>query len=136
MSRDKRMKASDVFRRSSPVYGEKVSFEEALPEIESLTVEVEEIGRGVGSISTKRVYTKPVGEYIDCSNSLCYNDGFSIGKILRKMVRVGETDLETTELCQGYEGSPKGKRKYGACMNSFGVKVHIDYRVPASDAGS
>lgn len=44
------------------------------------------------------------------------------------MVSKKQTDLETVAICQGYEGSPKGKRRYRSCINSFKVKVHITYK--------
>ena len=128
--RDRRQKASDVFRESEFVFAQKVSFEEAFPEIEDLTVEVEESGHGVSEWNRKRTYRKQnfPGEYIDCSNPLCYNGGFSIGSILREMVRNRQTELETSKLCQGNEGSPKGRRIYRKCMNFFKIKVSIKYR--------
>ncbi|AKI97035.1 hypothetical protein [Kosmotoga pacifica] len=128
--RDRRQKASDVFRESKFLYSKKVSFEEAFPEIEDLTVEVEETGHGVSELNRKRTYRKQYfpGEYIDCSNPLCYNGGFSIGSILREMVKKRQTELETLKLCQGHEGSPKGRRIYRKCMNFFKVKVSIKYK--------
>jgi len=131
MSNDKRMKASDVFRESEYVFSSKTSFEEAFPQIKNVEIEVEEIGVGVSQWIGKSVYTRHVGEFIDCHNPTCYNGGFSIGKLLREMVKTRQTDLEETEFCQGNEGSPKGKRLYRKCWNKFNVKVHIDYKESA-----
>lgn len=39
-----------------------------------------------------------------------------------------KTELEGTMSCQGYEGSPKGHRRYRDCENVFSYKVRIDYR--------
>ena len=128
--RDERQKASDVFRESNFLFGKKVSSDEAFPQLQDWTVEVEESGRGVGDRKRKSTYGKQYfpGEYINCSNSLCYNGGFSIGLILHKMVRNKQTELETTESCKGNEGSPKGRRIYGKCMNFFKIKVSIKYK--------
>lgn len=128
--RDRRQKASDVFRGQDLVFGNKVTFNEAFPEIEDLRVEVEQLGNGVTELNRIQVYNKEYfpGEFIDCKNPLCYNGGFSIGYILRDMVRKGETEFETSIICQGYEGSPKGRRKYGECMNLFKIKVSIQYK--------
>ena len=130
MKQDRRQKASDVFQESKFVFANKVSFEEAFPEIEDLIVEVEESGQGVSERNCKRTYRKQnlPGEYINCSNPLCYNGGFSIGSILREMIRNRQTELETSELCQGNESSLKGRRIYRKCMNSFKIKVSIKYR--------
>jgi len=124
-----RMKASDVFRETNYVFGKKVKFEEAFPEIKTLRVECTEEGYGARNPIT-RIYTEKntPGEYIDCHNPLCYNGGFSIGQILREMVQKREKHWEGTKFCQGYEGSPKGRRKYRSCINSWKVKVDIEYK--------
>ncbi|MBT1247356.1 MULTISPECIES: hypothetical protein [unclassified Thermosipho (in: thermotogales)] len=126
----KRLKASDVFQNSKYVFGEKVSFEEAFLEIEDIVINVEESGRWINKWNYKRTYTKQnfPGEYIDCRNPLCYNGGFSMGAILRNMVKNRQTELETLEVCQGYEGSPKGKKFYKKCLNQFKIKVSIKYK--------
>lgn len=125
---DERQKASDVFRDANPVFGEKSSFEEAFPDVEDIRIEVE-IGTD-GEGNDKQTYTKRnfPGEYIDCSESLCYNGGFSIGSILRDMVRECKTHRQGSEICQGYHGSPKGQRKYKECHNFFQYEVHIEYK--------
>ena len=129
-SRNQTQKASDVFRDTTFVFAKKAPFDEAFPEIEDLKVEITESGEGVSEWSHKRIYTKKYfpGEYIDCSNSLCYNGGVSIGSILRGMVVSKQTTLEDSKLCQGSEGSPKGRRIYRKCLNSFKIKVEIKYK--------
>jgi hypothetical protein len=131
LKRNERRKASDVFRENHFLFGKKVSFDEAFPGIEDLTVEVEESGDDVINRNRKSIYRKQYfpGEYIDCSNPLCYDGGFSIGEILREMVRDKQTELEKSMLCQGNEGSPKGRRIYKKCMNFFNIKVSIKYKV-------
>ncbi len=71
-----------------------------------------------------------VGEYIDCRNSLCYDGGVSVGQMLRDMVEEKKTEAEFSSLCRGYEGSPKGRRKYRNCSNFFEVKIRIEYNPP------
>jgi len=128
MSRDTRKKASDVFRDTNYMFSKKVSFNEAFPEIEELKAVVVESGEGVRDWNRERYYSKGTGEYINCSNYLCYNGGFSIGNILREMVRTGETHTKKSQICQGYEGSPKGRRKYRDCMNFFTITIDITYK--------
>lgn len=134
--RDKRQKASDVFNESNYLLAEKVSFDQAFPDIEHVVVEYKETGHSVQT-GSKRIDRKSyLHEFINCSNPLCYNGGFSIRAILREMVRNRKTELETRKICQGYEGSPKGRRKYGKCVNLFEIQVSIKYKeVPAEDRG-
>jgi hypothetical protein len=130
MARQERMKASDVFHETNLVFSEKVGFDKAFPEIEDLTVKVKEIGHGVSDWNEESNYRKQYfpGEFINCRNPLCYNGGFSIGSILRDMVRNGQTEFETSKLCQGNEGSAKGGRIYRKCMNFFKIIVSIKYK--------
>ncbi len=73
-----------------------------------------------------------IREYVDCSNTLCYNGGCSIGIILHRMVREKQTEFETSELCQGNEASAKGRRIYRKCYNFFKIKVSIKYKEVSS----
>jgi len=122
-----RKKASEVFRDANFVFSKKVSFDEEFPEIEDVKIVVRQSGRGIRDWNSVSHYGK-VGEYIDCANPLCYRGGFSIGDILRSMVRDRQEHYEGSHFCQGYEGSPKGRRKYGPCMNGFHVTVDITYK--------
>ena len=139
--RDQRMKASDVFRESNPVFSRKVSFEEAFPEIADIVIEISEDGKDVPYLEqgekeyTYRIRDYP-GEFVDCSNSLCYNGGISIGSLVHKMYREHATELQISKLCRGYEGSPKGRRKYGRCLNFFRVEISITYRNHMLEPGS
>ena len=79
-----------------------------------------------------RTFEDRLGEFINCSNPRCYNGGSNIGEILRGMVGQRSTSYRDARIpCQGYEGSPKGRRKYGMCMNVFRVEVTITYRPEA-----
>ena len=69
-----------------------------------------------------------LGEYIDCTNPLCYNGGFGIGPVVREMVGGRETCREGAAICQGNEGSPKGWRIYRKCINHFRYTVELTYR--------
>lgn len=130
MGRQDRKKASDIFRETNFVFSKKGPFKEAFPEIESATVEFSEKGQGVFRGSGPSVRTeKNLGEFIDCHNPVCYDGGFNIGEILRDMTARRETERSVQRTCQGYEGSPKGKKKYRGCLNSFDVKVSIRYKV-------
>lgn len=126
--RNQRQKASDVFQESNFVFAGKVSFAEAFPQIEDVTVEVEESGEGVTWKGKQQYGKESLNEYINCSNPLCYNGGFSVSRILREMIHNKQTEIETSAICQGNEGSPKGRRIYRKCLNHFKIKVSMKYK--------
>jgi hypothetical protein len=130
MGRDERKKAGDVFRESAYLFGEKTSFAEAHPEIEDISVEVEEHGKGVDSSNRTRTHTKSnlPGEFVSCHNPMCYGGGFQLGLYLFSMTSSKKTEFEETTLCVGNEGSPKGGRIYRRCVNTFKIKIHIIYK--------
>ena len=133
----RREKASDVFAKSTPFLGRPTdSFTAAFPSIEDCRLEITFSELGVEG-DRAGIYTKTnlTGEFIDCRNPRCYNGGLPIGAILRGAEYAKETVIDTTEHCQGYEGSPKGRRNYGSCMTRFKVKGTITYK-PDSGAGS
>lgn len=132
---DKHMKASDVFNSHQPFYGEKSTFAKAFPTIEKLTVEVTEVPSHF-SPGGKSVYDeKSVGEFVNCTNTQCYNGGFKLGSIVREMVHVKQAEWSGSKRCQGYEGSPKGRKRYRSCWHDFEISIAITYRdstVPAA----
>jgi hypothetical protein len=135
------MKASDVFAQAEYVFSKKVPFREAFPQIEDMQIEVNEKGAGVDSWLPEddgpRRYTMSnlPGEYINCSNPLCYNGGFSVGDLIREMIREQKSTLKASRVCQGYEGSPKGRRKYRKCVNSFTVTIRVVYKPAQNTQG-
>lgn len=128
--RERRQKASDVFANTDFVFGTKTTdFHAAFPEIDTVSVTVTEEGEGIREWSHVRHYDeKRLGEYIDCSNPLCYNGGLRIGQLIRNMGYSKATQLRDEFGCQGYEGTPKGRKNYGPCFNRFGVKIEVKYR--------
>ena len=139
--RERRQKASDVFRDANLVFASKTNnFSEAFPKIKDFEIKVTEVGRGtsysIGDREKTATYNMnhAPGEYIDCSNSLCYNGGFSIGNILRNMQHDNQEEYEEEFIfCRGYEGSPKGRRRYGPCSNYFNVKAKVTYHPDPAD---
>lgn len=134
-SRDNRKKASDVFRETEFVFSKKVSFEEAYPEIKEISIEVIESDGPLEPDfenpphypNRKMKYGKDVGEYIDCHNTVCFNGGFSVGSIIQEMVGQKQTYKQDSTFCRGYEGSPKGKKRYQSCLHMLHYRIRIQY---------
>lgn len=133
-----RKKASDIFNETNFLFSKKVLFKEAFPGIESISVivkEYENAGQkpddGLGLYPKTYIFnnSRLPSEYIDCSNIVCYNGGFSLGSVLRDMVLKKEALKEGKSFCQGYEGSPKGNRRYRSCIHRFEYKIEIIYKI-------
>jgi len=125
---DNRLKASDVFQRTEYLLAEKSTFERAFPRIEDIRVTVEELEDYDTKIRDRYFNKSNAGEYINCSNRLCYGGGFRLGEIIRRMEESGEIERETSEYCHGYNGSPKGRKNYGPCEHRFNIKIKLQYK--------
>jgi hypothetical protein len=70
-----RKKAQDVFNDTNFIFSQKTTFEKAFPEIEKISVEVNESGEGVYRGYGLSHYGKHnIGEFINCKNPKCYNE--------------------------------------------------------------
>lgn len=133
-------KASDVFNATDWLLGPPVSFAKAFPRIATLRVRSKSSGYyhtpRVGIVDDgARIHTETsAGEYIDCRNPLCWNGGFRLGEQLRFMEQAGDTHREWTATCQGWEGSPKGRRRDRPCDEYWTVVVDVTYRQPEATA--
>jgi hypothetical protein len=69
-------------------------------------------------------------------NPVCRDGGFHIAEVLRRLARKGLTHAEGVECCHGYEGSPKGRVRYGTdCHAVYKYTIDIEYRsAPAPEA--
>ena len=114
------------------MFARKASFYEAFPQISNVRVEYSEVGYGAGGIGTDggrdAIGTETdLSEYIACFNPICNGGGFSIGTLLSEMVSKQQTFREFKASCRGYDGSPKGHRKYRSCLNGWSGKIAIAY---------
>jgi hypothetical protein len=127
--KNKRDKAQDIFNKSTPFLGKTDRFEKAFPGVKNIRVEVIEEGEGVSKYTNPSIYTgnNLPGEFINCKNPRCYGGGIRIGDQIRFMMADGETYKEFSDSCDGYEGSPKGRKRYGPCDNYFKITITIEY---------
>jgi hypothetical protein len=99
------------------------------PNVKEITVEVDEYGYGTKhylSAPTRRVYHQII-ERVDCSNPQCFGGGILIGSFVQGMIREQRAEGEISDLCRGYEGSAKGRRKTRKCINTFNIKVRLSF---------
>jgi hypothetical protein len=122
------MKATDIFSDFNPVFGAKVTFKEAFPNIESVTVDVVETDE-YGDERRMTYFETDLGQFIDCSRDRCYNGGFDIGKEIRRLYSAKLTEGNGEMSCQGRDGTPKGKYKGESCDHRFTFSINIVYKI-------
>lgn len=104
------------------------------PDIESLEIRVQE-----NDLSDRKLYRRSLvfsldnaPDAIPCHGADCPSGGgFSLARIVRRMVRKGETTRRGFSLC---ETSGRGER--GLCINYFEYEITIGYASPVVAAGS
>ena len=101
---------------------DRARFEESFPQLDSATLELQEIGYMVRGKNPWRLTESdlPV-ETLPCSNPSCIKGNFVVGGILYRMIQGEQTTLEATQRCNGTE---HGR----ACLNVLIVKATISYR--------
>src|SRR6266852_3134462 len=130
------MGISDVFV-SRPFYGPRVDFATGFPTIEKLRVEVLEIGNLGWSMCDTLVFNESsFQEFHNCRNPHCTQGGILLGDLVRDVVSSGQIKKEHELKCAGFEGSPKGRKKYGICWNRFKVTIEIQYKQPVRSSPS
>jgi hypothetical protein len=126
--RNKQPKASDIFRESNFLLGPKAPFSEVFPTVETIRIEIEQSGRGLGgalaTYGSRKYILDSFHNHVDCASPLCYNGGVEIGLAVSKMVGDKQTDHEFSKSCQGLED----RRSRKPCMNRFAVKIHLKYK--------
>ena len=60
-----------------------------------------------------------------CSNDLCENGGVRVDTILSRMIDDEETELETTEHCNGHESTERNESR--DCVHTFHFGIGIEY---------
>jgi hypothetical protein len=126
----KRDKLPDVEAKKNYFIPRKpTTFETAFPQIATMRLEVER-GEGANRFSNPMVYTEesPPDRILPCDNPLCYRGGCDVQRFLSGVVAGHEVEVERMLFCQGYEGSPKGRKNYGPCDTRYKVKVKIAYK--------
>jgi len=110
---------------------EKATFAKAFPEIEQCIVEVQETGHGVSGWIQDDVgrYTNP-GEYINCSNPVCYSGGIKLGQPIRDMVRARETGKGRQQTLPGQRRVSERAADLSEMHQFFKYKITINTAHP------
>jgi hypothetical protein len=106
----------------------------AFPSVKSLTLTYTQHGDGVDDRRYPRSHGFNQGPSLRCDNPRCHAGGVDLTHFIREMVRTLATSQKLELGCNGFEGSPKGRRKVTTCFNHFSVTITIVYLEP-NDSG-
>ncbi len=117
----------------NPFDGVARSFDEAFPDVAELEVAIEQYQYGTAGDrqgkGRQRFGKDRAGRFIRCDNPRCWQGGFDLQAMMRKMVANRTAEDEQSAICRGSERSPKGQKVYSGCGNYFTVRVRITYRI-------
>jgi hypothetical protein len=115
-------------RESRPFLGTTTDRDAAFPDIESMTIIVEQDPSGnyaQKDWQRKSTYTKTdMPRFARCLNPRCQQGGLDLLNVATTFSSNGEH----TYHCRGHEGSPQGRRKGNPCTNSFKVTLQVTRR--------
>jgi len=122
--------------RTRPMFAQKSpSYQEAYPEVETITIASYEVGEGVytnPNDGKPRETFGPPSQLTDglirCSHPRCNRGAFQIDSDLYKMVSEKSTEMEFSQKCPGDDGSPKGRRPGLSCYNRLRYRLTIKYK--------
>lgn len=130
MSIRKREKWSDVLRQPPDPLRARTTWGDARPQIERMRLEVRQ-GKGILAERAEPeliTETSSYRQYVDCRNKMCVRGGVHIADIVGRAVVTGQPVIDESAYCCGYEGSPKGSKRYKGCLFRFIVQGTTTYR--------
>ena len=111
-------------------FAKHVSAREAFPEIEDLTVGIEETSAPEKTVRKIKYGMRDLpGEFVPCSNPLCHRGGVSLGVIIRRMSkRRLEEFREVSRMCRGHAEIPEQWNIFRRCTHVFFFDISIRYK--------
>ena len=105
-----------------------VAIDGTLDKLNRLAVTVKEVGINAEPFELHLVHKDAVREHVDCNNPACFNGGFSLGEVLREMVRSRQEEFIGTNFCTGQVGDPEEAGPHPSCPTRFEVEVRLRFR--------
>jgi hypothetical protein len=122
------MSSSKAPAKKRPPRKNLVAIDGTLDAIDRLRISVRERGRDAEPFELRIHHKDAVREHVDCNNPLCYNGGFSLGDLLREMVRGRQNEFIGTCFCSGQEGDPEEEGPHPSCATRFEIEATLRYR--------
>jgi hypothetical protein len=112
-------------KRFRPPERNRILLDGTLDPIQSLAISVSESGRNAEPLAWRMTAREAVRERIPCNNPDCFDGGFSLGDLLRELVKSGQNDYVGTCFCTGQEGDPEMPGPRASCATRYAVEITL-----------
>jgi hypothetical protein len=116
---------SKLFR---PPERNRILLDGTLDPLASLAISISEKGRNAEPFTVRMTAREAVRERIPCNNPDCFDGGFSLGDLLRELMRNGQADYIGTCFCTGQEGDPEMPGPRVSCATRYSVEITLRRR--------
>ena len=100
-----------------------------LEPVAALRIEAHEKGTHAEPFNWIVTHKEAVRERLPCNNPACYGGGFSLGNLLRDMVRDRQAEYVGTGFCTGQEGDPEeALEPRPSCPTRFDIGINLRFR--------
>ena len=121
-------KKPPLSKRFRPPDRNRILIDGTLDRLISISVVVEEKGRNASPYVLRWNYRDGLREHIACANPDCFDGGFSLGDLLRELVRNHQEDFIGTNFCTGRIGDPELAAERPSCDTRYDVTISLRYR--------
>jgi len=115
-------------KRFRPPERNRILIDGTLDALSRLFISITEKGRNAEPFAWRMSMREAVRERIPCNNPACFDGGFSLGDLLREMVKGRQSDYIGTCFCTGREGDPEMPGPHSSCATRFEVEISLHYR--------
>ncbi|MFA5975117.1 MAG: hypothetical protein WC859_03015 [Elusimicrobiota bacterium] len=105
-----------------------ITIDGTLEPLLQLQIAILEKGRRADPVEIRISRIDAVREYIDCHSPLCEAGGFSLGDLLRELIRNRQTEFIGTSFCIGEEQVHPEVPETRACRTRFDVRASLRFR--------
>jgi hypothetical protein len=105
-----------------------VALDGTLDKLDRIQIAVKEVGKNAEPFELRIIHKDAIREHVDCNNPACFNGGFSLGDVLRDMVRGRQEDFIGTNFCTGQEGDPEEEGPHPSCGTRYEVQAVLRFR--------
>lgn len=115
--------------------GKPSSFLEAFPKVKTLSFEGAQRGDASGEGQREERFSETnLPRVIACSNPRCQQGGYDLSAYIITLARDRKPQMEGQIYCNGYEGTPKGRRKGDACFNGLTFSITASFHTDSSSS--